>query len=583
MRTEFAEFPLPAPPPRNNAGGAGATRRDEGLQTRERFALPPEARGQEARGQEARGQETRGQEARSGAEAGGRGARSGNDDAARRQVSEQQVAGKKASQKEGQARSDAATDRQAEPAQHSGRDRAMGAVSLIALMRTGSADAKGEAMEADLQVPILPEGEDELLAEGELSTEDALLIEDEPIVDPVIDSEAEGEADAQSPSQSSSQSLLENPSENLLAQDEEVGTPPVDDEEQIAEPVVPLHGNDEGADEADEADAITAEQSEQQPTASAQNASARNADPARGELPAQASDAARAALARAPGLAGRTAGAEGAAVAAGDQAADAQPGEDADGEGASTALKTGAGEGRGGTERLTGVDQEAARRGAAEAGGNPSAPPRQAGSADEAMKAFEAFKPGANAAAGETAGQQQAQPALDATKAAAGAQPSQTNGAVLVNTPLSAVPLALGMKAMAGASRFEIRLDPAELGRIDVRLDIDKEGNVKARLTVDRVETLHLLQRDARTLERAFEQAGLKPSEEGIDLSLRDDRGEESRREARDGDEQTGTQSRAAGTEETGRSEAELRALARETLLVRQAMRRALGGVDLNI
>ena len=31
-----------------------------------------------------------------------------------------------------------------------------------------------------------------------------------------------------------------------------------------------------------------------------------------------------------------------------------------------------------------------------------------------------------------------------------------------------------------------------------------------------------MLQRDARTLERAFEQAGLKPSEGGIDMSLRD-------------------------------------------------------------
>lgn len=43
-----------------------------------------------------------------------------------------------------------------------------------------------------------------------------------------------------------------------------------------------------------------------------------------------------------------------------------------------------------------------------------------------------------------------------------------------------------------------------------------------ARLIVDRVETLGLLQREAKTLERAFEQAGLKSSEGGIDLTLRD-------------------------------------------------------------
>ena len=89
-------------------------------------------------------------------------------------------------------------------------------------------------------------------------------------------------------------------------------------------------------------------------------------------------------------------------------------------------------------------------------------------------------------------------------------------------TPLHVVPVEIGAQALAGNKRFDIRLDPAELGRIDVRLEISDKGEVSAKLTVDRVETLHMLQRDARTLERAFEQAGLKPSEGGIDMSLRD-------------------------------------------------------------
>ena len=93
------------------------------------------------------------------------------------------------------------------------------------------------------------------------------------------------------------------------------------------------------------------------------------------------------------------------------------------------------------------------------------------------------------------------------------------------NVPLAAVPVEIGLRSLAGASRFEIRLEPEDLGRIDVRLEIDGE-NVQARLVVDRVETLALLQRDARTLERAFEQAGLKPSEGGLDLSLRDPQGD---------------------------------------------------------
>jgi flagellar hook-length control protein FliK len=99
-------------------------------------------------------------------------------------------------------------------------------------------------------------------------------------------------------------------------------------------------------------------------------------------------------------------------------------------------------------------------------------------------------------------------------------------------TPLNAVPLEIGLRALAGAKRFDIRLDPAELGRVDVRLDIDDSGQVTATLRVDRVETMHLLQRDARTLERAFEQAGLKPSDGGIDISLRDQPGQSNQGQA---------------------------------------------------
>jgi flagellar hook-length control protein FliK len=89
-------------------------------------------------------------------------------------------------------------------------------------------------------------------------------------------------------------------------------------------------------------------------------------------------------------------------------------------------------------------------------------------------------------------------------------------------TPLHVVPIEIGLRALAGGRNFDIRLDPAELGRVDVSLKISDEGEVTAKLVVDRVETLHLLQRDARTLERAFEQAGLKPSNAGVDISLRD-------------------------------------------------------------
>ncbi|KQX40410.1 hypothetical protein ASD04_07235 [Devosia sp. Root436] len=72
-----------------------------------------------------------------------------------------------------------------------------------------------------------------------------------------------------------------------------------------------------------------------------------------------------------------------------------------------------------------------------------------------------------------------------------------------------------------GNTRFQIRLDPPELGRIDVKLDIDKSGQVNARLTVEKSETLDLMQRDQRGLERALQQAGLDGAKTNLEFSLK--------------------------------------------------------------
>lgn len=141
-------------------------------------------------------------------------------------------------------------------------------------------------------------------------------------------------------------------------------------------------------------------------------------------------------------------------------------------------------------------------------------------------------------------------------------------------TPLHIVPIEIGARALAGNKRFDIRLDPAELGRVDVSLEISDKGDVSAKLTVDRVETLQLLQRDARTLERAFEQAGLKPTEGGVEMSLRDPADQSGSRQGRQDEE--GPRTRRAWVETTEES-----ALVAETAPLHRAAR--LGGVDLSI
>ena len=91
-----------------------------------------------------------------------------------------------------------------------------------------------------------------------------------------------------------------------------------------------------------------------------------------------------------------------------------------------------------------------------------------------------------------------------------------------VPVPLEGIAVEIAARAQAGRHRFEIRLDPPELGRIEVRLDIDRSGQVTSRLIVERAETLDVLRRDAHELERAFQQAGLKTGDNGLQFALRD-------------------------------------------------------------
>lgn len=142
-------------------------------------------------------------------------------------------------------------------------------------------------------------------------------------------------------------------------------------------------------------------------------------------------------------------------------------------------------------------------------------------------------------------------------------------------TPLHVVPIEIGLRALSGMRQFDIRLDPAELGRVDVNLSISDDGSVSAKLVVDRVDTLHLLQRDARTLERAFEQAGLKPSDGGVDISLRDQSDQSAFRQRQQ--EEGGRQSRSVPNEPA----ADDAVVVMDPAPVRRLVR--LGGVDLSI
>jgi chemotaxis protein MotD len=111
--------------------------------------------------------------------------------------------------------------------------------------------------------------------------------------------------------------------------------------------------------------------------------------------------------------------------------------------------------------------------------------------------------------------------ALGASFNAASLQAANMNDRNPVALNASAIAVEIVSRMRDGMRRFDIRLDPPELGRIDVRLEVDRHGNVTTKLTLDRPETLDLMQRDARGLERALQQAGLKTDGGGLEFSLR--------------------------------------------------------------
>ena len=128
----------------------------------------------------------------------------------------------------------------------------------------------------------------------------------------------------------------------------------------------------------------------------------------------------------------------------------------------------------------------------------------------------QAEPPDANQAANPV---QQAQAPSATTPAAAQLTVTAATAAAV---PLNGLALQIAVTAQSGNSRFEIRLDPAELGRIDVRIDVDRHGQLTSHLTVEKPETLAMLRQDAPQLQRALDNAGFKTGDGGLQFSLRD-------------------------------------------------------------
>lgn len=116
--------------------------------------------------------------------------------------------------------------------------------------------------------------------------------------------------------------------------------------------------------------------------------------------------------------------------------------------------------------------------------------------------------------------------AWNATQARAATAAAPAHAAKPAAPPAQPVPLAqlgvqIGQMAAAGHTRFDISLDPPELGRIRVELDVDAMGQVRTHLIAERAETLDLLQREARQLEKSLADQGLSTGSGSLSFSLK--------------------------------------------------------------
>jgi flagellar hook-length control protein FliK len=119
----------------------------------------------------------------------------------------------------------------------------------------------------------------------------------------------------------------------------------------------------------------------------------------------------------------------------------------------------------------------------------------------------------AGAQAATVAGQQVPQ--------AAATLPAAQAAVPLAAPELNQLALSIASKSLEGAKQFDIRLDPAELGRVDVRLSVDGSGTAQAHLAAERPETLALLQNNAGTLSRALQDSGVQVASNGLQFSLK--------------------------------------------------------------
>ncbi len=98
---------------------------------------------------------------------------------------------------------------------------------------------------------------------------------------------------------------------------------------------------------------------------------------------------------------------------------------------------------------------------------------------------------------------------------------TQTPGLVNHAQVTDQVSVSVTKAAADGINHITIQLDPMGLGRVEVNMHTNHDGQTQISFTVDKADTFDNLSRDARSLERSLQEAGIKADTGSMQFNMR--------------------------------------------------------------
>lgn len=98
-------------------------------------------------------------------------------------------------------------------------------------------------------------------------------------------------------------------------------------------------------------------------------------------------------------------------------------------------------------------------------------------------------------------------------------------GAVTAQPAVEQIAMQITRAADQNIDRMTVHLKPAELGKVTIDLEVGPDNRMLAVISAERSETLDLLQRDAKSLEKALNDAGVKTDSGSLEFNLKGEGG----------------------------------------------------------